>query len=85
MALPHRSFRDIFLIKTVDIKNTEMRNTGKCIIPSHLTLALQIPNLLLLQFHVHAELLTLRLQLSDTTTQRVSRLHSVGHGGRTAA
>lgn len=48
-----------------------------CSIPSHLTLALQIPYLLLLKFHVHAELLTLRLQLSDTTTQRVSGLHSV--------
>lgn len=48
-----------------------------CSIPSHLTLALQIPYLLLLKFHVHAELLTLSLQLSDTTTQRVSGLHSV--------
>lgn len=44
---------------------------------SHLTLSLQIPNLLLLELHVHAELLTFCLQLSDTTSKRISGLHSV--------
>lgn len=41
------------------------------IIPSYLTLPLQIPNLFLLKFHVHGKLLTLGLQVSYTTTQRV--------------
>lgn len=51
--------------------------TSLVFIQSHLTLALQISDLLLLQLHVHAELLALRLQLSDTTSKRICGLHSV--------
>lgn len=44
---------------------------------SHLTLSLQISDLLLLKLHVHAELLTFCLQLSDTTSEGIGGLHSV--------
>ncbi|TNN38204.1 hypothetical protein EYF80_051636 [Liparis tanakae] len=41
----------------------------------------RIPDLLLLQLQLHAQLLALVLQLSDATAQRVGRLHSVGKTG----
>lgn len=44
---------------------------------SHLTLSLQISDLLLLKLHVHAELLAFCLQLSDATSKGIGGLHSV--------
>lgn len=46
--------------------------------PAHLTFALQVSDLLLLQLGIHAELLALALQLSDASSQRVGGLHPAG-------
>lgn len=73
------------MIVNLQVVQSHDSSVGYCcraLVSPHLAFALQIPDLLLLQLHVHAELLALGLQLSDASSQRVGGLHPVGRETR---